>query len=85
MPTTRKRKTRGASTQLTAAVVEAYRHGDDDALRLALGLRPWEISPLEICDGERCPYPPETAGAESWPRALELRRVLELEIAKSWT
>jgi hypothetical protein len=39
--------------------------GDDDKLRSLLGLKPWEISPLDAV-GE-CRYPSGCAGALSWP------------------
>jgi len=48
--------------------------GDDDKLRSLLGLKPWEISPLDAV-GE-CRYPSGCAGALSWPKARVLREEL---------
>lgn len=41
-----------------------------------LTFRPWEIPPWEVSLGEKCPWPSDRAGAQSWPKALELRRQL---------
>jgi hypothetical protein len=43
--------------------------------------RPWEILPWEIGDDEACCYPAGTAGAASWPQALELRAKLKAELS----
>lgn len=47
-----------------------------------LTFQPWEIPPWEVGDRERCPYPPNTAGATSWPQALALRAKLKAELAE---
>lgn len=54
----------------------------DASLRLyrALGLRPWQTSPLDVHPDWSCPWP-SGAGAEAWPLALELREQL-LEAAE---
>ena len=65
------------TAKISPVAVEAFRAGDDDTLCKALRLAPWEgPSPLDIQDGEPCPYPEGTAGASWWPRCLELRRAL---------
>jgi hypothetical protein len=51
-------------------VIEAFKAGDDDTLRLLLDLK-LEVSPLDV-DGP-CPYPPRSEGARSWPKAAALR------------
>ena len=65
------------SHRITPAAIEAYRTGDESALHVALGLKPWEPSPINA-EGER-PWPRGTAGAENWERARELRLELESE------
>jgi hypothetical protein len=70
-------KADGAS--ITPAAIAAYQAGNEMALHAALGLRPWEISPLS-CDG-LCPYSPGTAGAETWPQAQALRGDIERRLA----
>lgn len=62
--------------RITPEAVDAFRAGDDHALREALGIRPWEW-PTLADDDEPCTCPPGTAGAEWWPKARELRKALE--------
>lgn len=57
--------------------IDAYRRKDRRGLARALGLRPWEVNPLDIAPGEVCPWPSSSRGAQSWPRAVELRNLLE--------
>jgi hypothetical protein len=45
-------------------------------LNRLLGLKPWECSPADVDDGPS-PWPPGTAGFDSWPRAQALRRQLD--------
>jgi hypothetical protein len=43
----------------------------------ALAFDPWEIAPWEATD-DTCPWPCQTGGATSWPRARALRaRIIE--------
>jgi hypothetical protein len=80
MPT---KRTRRAPRQhgLRAAAIEAWQAGDHLALHRALGLLPWEASPIEAHG-----TPPAWAAAmpygQSWPRAAELRRQL-IEASRS--
>lgn len=74
MPTKRKNLTRKSTVRITRDALEAFEKGDH-ALHRALGLKPWEISPLDATGS--CPYPASTAGAASWPQAVELRKLLE--------
>lgn len=67
----RRENTEGA---ITAAAVEAWNAGDRMALHRALGLRPWQVSPLDATGD--CPHPDDTAGARSWPKAAALREEL---------
>ena len=74
MPVKRRQPKRRA--RINAEALAAYQAGDRLELHRALGLRPWETSPLDADDGPS-PWPSRTAGAESWPQAQELRRALE--------
>lgn len=63
--------------RITSAAIEAFRAGDDVALRDELGLAPWE-GPTLIYPGESCPYP-GGAGADWHPKGQDLyRRLIEL-------
>jgi hypothetical protein len=44
-----------------------------------LMFRPWEVPPWEVNDGPP-PWPANSAGARSWPKAQALRRRLIAEI-----
>ena len=59
-------------TRITAEMRIAFEAKDDDKLCDLLGLRPWEMSPLDVDDGP-CVYPRGSGGAESWPLAVALR------------
>jgi len=82
----RARITRESGTPVTDHAVKLYRRAKADpdnrdlslALRRELGLKLWEIGPVHAV-GE-CPFPPGTGGHTSWPRAVELRNVLEAEL-----
>jgi hypothetical protein len=73
----RRRRTFRRNGRITRQAVEAFQRGDDEALRLELRLKPWEISPLSVEDDEPCCYPEGSAGALSWPECLALRRELK--------
>jgi hypothetical protein len=69
--------------QFSAEVLAAWRRcrgrGNEVAaahLNRLLGLRPWQVSPVDARPG-RSPWPANTAGATSWPRAQRLRRELD--------
>ena len=80
MPTKR-RVDKARRHRLTAEAIAAYRAKDCNALHRALGLRPWEPSPLCVDQGP----PPDgpTAYAASWPMAQELQRELEAALRGS--
>jgi len=82
MPTKRQRAIRrNAGDRITEAAIAAYQARDYDALHRALGLAPWEVSPLPSsveplgCDqGPRPSFWQEHCG---WEKAQELQRELE--------
>jgi len=71
----RRANTRRAENAITPEAVAAYRAGDHLALHRALGLKPWQVSPLGAFGA--CPWHPGTGGGNSWPKAVELRSQLE--------
>ena len=44
--------------------------------------KPWEIPPWDCELDEPCPFPSNTAGASSWPKAIELRRRILAELGE---
>lgn len=67
--------------RITDEAVEAFEAGDYLALHHALGLKPWEpsplplsIEPLGVSQGE--PPAGRTLFAAAWPKAQELQREL---------
>jgi hypothetical protein len=74
MPTKRTPINRAQRRRVTPEAVEAFRAGDHTALGHALALKPWEASPLDVCDS----HPPQsgTAWARSWPEVQRLRKEL---------
>ena len=44
-----------------------------DRQRERLGIKPWEVCPLEVDFGP-CPWPPGTGAYESWQHAQALKR-----------
>ena len=67
--------------RITPEAVEAYRAGDFLALHHALGLRPWECSPLpQKVHGlgvNLGPRPGYMDGFHGWEQAQELQRQLD--------
>jgi hypothetical protein len=59
------------SHRITPEAVAAFKAGDDTTLRLFLGIRPWQASPLDAIG----PAPAWATGdyADSWAVARELR------------
>ena len=75
MPTKR-RAAKGRNNRITGQAVEAFMDGDALGLHRALGLRPWQPSPLAA----DTPEPPAWAGtlwADGWGLAYDLRGKLE--------
>lgn len=82
MPTKRTPRNRNVKRRITPAAIEAFRANDFKSLHHALGLRPWEMSPLPRdieplgCDPERPPNSGTTLFDQSFERAVELQRAL---------
>jgi hypothetical protein len=69
------RRSRERAHRITPAALEAYAASDRLALDKALGLKPWQVSPLDVDDGP-APWPAGSGGALSWALALALRAEL---------
>lgn len=72
----KRRQQKDRHQRITPEAVTAYRNSDWLGLHRALGLKPWETSPLDAAD----PNPvgtKGTAGHESHTKARELRAILE--------
>ena len=75
MPTKR-RTAKSREHRITPEALAAFKAGDSIRLHRALGLRPWQPSPLEADTGP-VPWPPGSSGAVSWALACDLRAKLE--------
>jgi hypothetical protein len=80
MPTKR-RVDKARRHRISAEAIAAYRAKDCNALHRALGLRPWQASPLRVDQGPGPGGP--TAYAASWLLAAELQRELEAALRGS--
>jgi len=77
MPTRRTPRRRAAPRfVITPEVRAAYARGDDETVRRLLDLKPWE-GPTVMDPRHPCVYPPGTGGADWYPHAVELWRLLE--------
>lgn len=78
MATKRRRKHAQQPHGITAEAIRAYRDGDRGGLNRALGIRPWEVSPLDAVS-EALPAwcSSSSPWGASWPKAYELRKQLE--------
>jgi hypothetical protein len=65
---------KGRAHRITADAAAAFRACDRMALHRALGLKPWQPSPLDV--DPHPPRPDGTAWAASWSQAVELRQEL---------
>jgi hypothetical protein len=62
--------------RITDAALMAFRGGRIVALHRELGLRLWQVSPIEV-DGPAAPANAAPGDRESWALAWELRQELE--------
>lgn len=76
MPTKR-RAAKSRTHRITREALDAFRAGDKLTLHRALGLRPWQPSPLEADKPEPPCDMPGGPWAEAWPLAFDLRGKLE--------
>jgi hypothetical protein len=58
--------------RITPAAIEAFEVGDCRWLHVALGLAPWQASPLDALFHERPDYGPDLLYTQSWDAALGL-------------
>ena len=72
----KRRKPKEREHRITPEAVAAFRAGDVGALMLALGMRPWDASPLEADDEEPPAWSTPGPWRDSWPKAVALRRNL---------
>ena len=72
--------------RITHEAIEAYRAGDDLGLHRALGLNPWECSPLPLevtpLGVDQGPPPKYEAHPNAWAKAQELQRELEKAVKR---
>jgi hypothetical protein len=68
----KRRSAKARAHRITPEAIDAFKRGDEIALMRALGLKPWDMSPLET----ECPYAKGTSAALSWPKVCELRALL---------
>jgi len=77
MPARRAHLTR-AENAITAEAEAAYRASDRVALHRALGLKPWEASPIGATGDS--PWPTGSAGERTWDKVVRLRAELEATV-----
>ena len=70
------RRSKHRKHRITQEAVEAFEAGDFKRLHNALGLAPWQPSPLDVDPDGESPHPPGTGGHDGWPLACELQREL---------
>ncbi|RWF41843.1 MAG: hypothetical protein EOS65_10900 [Mesorhizobium sp.] len=82
MPTKRTPRHRNIKRRVSPAAIAAFKANDFHALHRALGLNPWEMSPLPLdieplgCDPARPPNARMTLFDQSFEQAVELQRAL---------
>jgi hypothetical protein len=76
MPTKR-RIAKGRDNRITPEALAAFAAGDWMGLHQALGLRPWQPSPLDTVTPQPPAYARHRPLADAWPLAFELRCKLE--------
>ncbi len=73
----RRRTEKARRHRITAEAQQAYEKGDWLLLHRALGLKPWEASPLDVERPEDAELRVGSAWARTVPDALQLRAELE--------
>lgn len=71
-------KAKQRQARITPEAVAAYRASDRVALHRALGLKPWEASPIDATGD--CPWSPGSAGERTWDKVVGLRAELEAAV-----
>ncbi len=77
----KRRVAKTRSHRVTPAALEAFQGGKIVPLMRALGMRLWQVSPLEA-DGPEPPANASGADRESWALAWELRQELEAGLGR---
>lgn len=72
----KRRVSKHKENRITPEAIEAFRAGDRLELRRALGLAPWEESPLDVDADTPCAYSAMTGAALSHAKILDLRAEL---------
>jgi hypothetical protein len=80
MPTKRTPINRATRRRISPKAVAAFKAKDEVELHRALGLKPWEASPLDAGPRASCPWPSGTGGFVTWGQAQALRAALEAAV-----
>lgn len=67
--------------RITDAALRAFRGGQIISLHRELGLRLWQVSPIEV-DGPDVPANAAPGDKESWALAWELRQQMEAQCGR---
>ena len=81
----KRRLHKGREHRITADAIEAFRAGDHGALHRALGLRPWQPSPLPLAVnplGVDPAQPPAADDGSIWAQAWQLAVELQGELQR---
>ena len=80
----KRRESKAYAHRITPEVIAAYEAGDFFRLHRALGLKPWEISPLpqsaEPLGVSHEPSPDGSAWMDSWQQAKNIQAAILAEI-----
>ena len=80
MPTKRTPINRATRRRISPRAVASFKATDEVELHCALGLKPFEASPLDAGPRTECPWSEGTAGFATWGQAQALRAALEQQI-----
>lgn len=80
----KKRPHKSRAHRITPEAIAAFRSGDQRAMHRALGLRPWQPSPLEADEDAPPSWSPVGAAWNAaWPLVRGLRLELEASLART--
>jgi hypothetical protein len=72
----KRRAAKARAQRITPEAIEAFAAGDHVALHSALGLTPWNQSPLDVDDGDPPDWMKDEFQRADWKQAQELRLLL---------